>query len=109
VLGLTLTLVVTTALAAPSAASAATHRKLVEGTVTVRRWHSATVLATAAMVEGHFEIWLAPDHYFLRAHPPEGSCRSGDSDLVSLPGRLHGPVAVSLDVHDSCAPPPGPG
>jgi len=74
--------------------------------VTVRRWHSMKVMTTAVAAAGHFEIRLAPGRYFLRAHPAEGSCRSGDAKRVSISGKLRGPVALDLGVHDSCAVPP---
>jgi hypothetical protein len=76
-------------------------------TVNVRRRGSATVLATLPVVEGHFEIRLAPGEYVLHPHPPEEPCWSGSASTVTVRAKWRGPVSASVDVHDNCIVHPG--
>jgi hypothetical protein len=72
------------------------------GVVKVRRRGSATVLATAPIVAGHFKLSLAAGEYAMRPFLPEPQCWSGLVTGVWVSLKLEGPVPASLHVSDSC-------
>jgi hypothetical protein len=72
------------------------------GVVKVRKRGSATVLATPPIVEGHFEIRLAPGYYELRPFLPEPECWSGVKQEVLVSAKARGPVPSELQVSNTC-------
>jgi hypothetical protein len=76
-------------------------------TVNVRRRGSATVLMTLPVVEGHFQVRLAPGEYLLHPHLPEEPCWSGSASTVRVRANWKGPVSASVDVQDACVAHPG--
>lgn len=77
------------------------------GVVKVRRRGSAIVLATLPIVEGHFQIRLAPGYYELRPFLPEPECWSGTRHEVLVTAKATSPVPSELWVADSCVAHPG--
>lgn len=74
-----------------------------EGAVVhVRERGSATVLATLTVVEGHFEIRLAPGEYVFHSYLPEEPCWSGEVVRVKVTARAKGPIPASIDVSNGC-------
>lgn len=70
--------------------------------VKVRKRGSATVLATLPVVEGHFEIRLAPGQYILHPRLAEEQCWTGEPWMVTVLPRQQGPIPVSLGVSNHC-------
>ena len=76
-------------------------------TVNVRRRGSATVLATLAVVEGHFQVRLGPGEYVFHAHLAEERCWSGSASTVTVRAKWRGPLSGSVDVQNTCVAHPG--
>jgi hypothetical protein len=70
--------------------------------VKVRRRGSATVLATLAVTEGHFQIRLGPGQYVLHPYLAEELCWSGDPERVKVTAKTQGPIPASIDISDRC-------
>jgi hypothetical protein len=78
------------------------------GVVKVRKRGSTTVLATLPIVEGHFQIRLAPGYYELRPFLPEPECWSGTKHEILVTSKAQGPVASELWVANTCVAQPDP-
>jgi len=70
--------------------------------VKVRKRGSTSVLATIPVVEGHFEIRLAPGYYELRPFLPEPECWSGTKHEILVTAKAKSPVSSELTVANSC-------
>lgn len=72
------------------------------GVVKVRKRGSATVQATLPIVEGHFQIRLAPGYYELHPFLPEPECWTGAKQEVLVTPKATSPVPSELWVANSC-------
>jgi hypothetical protein len=70
--------------------------------VNVRKRGSTAVLAKVPVLEGHFQVRLAPGEYVLRSHLPEPRCWSGASVQIAVAAKTRGPVPAAVDVSDGC-------
>jgi hypothetical protein len=70
--------------------------------VNVRKRGSATVIARLPIVEGHFQIRLAPGEYVFHPYYAEEGCWSGEPITARVTAKLSSPVPVTLDVTNSC-------
>ncbi len=73
-------------------------------TINIRKRGSATVLATLPVVEGHFEIRLAPGEYVFHPYVPEPQCWSSLPPVLPLTvtARWKGPIPAPIFVADIC-------
>jgi hypothetical protein len=70
--------------------------------VNVRKRGSATALATLPIVEGHFQIRLAPGDYVFHPYLPEPQCWSGEKTIATVDPRAQSPVPATLNVSNRC-------
>jgi hypothetical protein len=70
--------------------------------INVRRMGSATVIARLPIVEGHFQIRLAPGEYIFHPYMAEDQCWSAEPWRVSVTARQQGPIETTLGVMNNC-------
>jgi hypothetical protein len=70
--------------------------------VNVRKRGSSSVLATLPVLEGHFQIRLAPGEYVLHPYLPEAQCWSGLVERVKVTPKTAGPIPASIEVTNAC-------
>jgi hypothetical protein len=71
--------------------------------VTIRKKGTTSILATLAVIEGHFKIRLAPGEYVIRPYlPPEEKCLSGVPTSVRVEPKMKSPVPASIDLGNVC-------
>lgn len=81
----------------------------VEGSlINVRKQGSATVIARLPIVEGHFEIRLAPGQYLFHPYMAEEQCWSAEPWRVEVTPREQSPIPTSVGAIDNCAEHPLP-
>ena len=70
--------------------------------VNVRRMGSATVIARLPVIDGHFNIRLAPGQYIFHPYMAEEGCWSAEPWRVEVSPRQQGPIATSLGATNTC-------
>jgi hypothetical protein len=70
--------------------------------VNVRKRGTATVIARLPIVEGHFQIRLAPGEYVFHPYMAEEQCWSAPPLTAKVTARLRGPVPVALSATNRC-------
>ena len=71
--------------------------------VTVRKKGTTSTLATLPVVEGHFNIRLAPGEYVIRPYlSPEEKCLRGEPTPLKVEAKMKSPVPASIDLGNVC-------
>jgi hypothetical protein len=70
--------------------------------VNVRKMGSAKVIARLPVVEGHFEIRLAPGQYIFHPYMAEAQCWSAEPWRVQVTARERSPIPTSVGATNSC-------